>query len=374
MITSIPQKRCDMHVHLRPIEKTFDGISEHRHVEPGKLYKRLCMEVINRMVYPMSAETFGLTLTEIKKLYALLLHDIFFMYNLAKKRSMDYFAATDHDTIMPVMEFLEQYPECESTTIVGIEITSHFLDGIYLHVGAYGLNMGNNDAWRLYKYIEEAKGDLVNELIPCLKELNLLHGLMHGFQVPTSIHGNKLTIDHMKQLREIFSVVEGRNGLLPQNLNEKSIQFFKNKAFIGGTDSHRLSGIGTTWTSAPGNSKEEFLQAISDHKSSVHGKHGSIWRFMHEIVDKVFSYGTAVRFALPANISSKDRKLIESKLIESGQKLLKSNGDTIVSMPFNGKWIYPVKLLEIFSILISPIYATALLNKEPWIEESLLRN
>lgn len=361
-----PLRKCDMHVHASSLEQTYDRKTHRKLVEPGGLYRAICRVVADHWVQPMVSQYIGADLPKINELFIQFKHDLLSMLELARLRGMDYFAVTDHDTIEPVMRLLEECPDLVKRVIVGEEVTAHFRDGIHLDVGVFGLNEGQ------HREIQGAKGDLVRELVPYLDEQGLLYALFHPFKVPSSKRGEKLNRDDILQLREIFAVVEKRNGLSPKRLNELAESFFEGNASIGGSDSHRRHGVGVTYTAAYANSKEEFLEAIRNGEGKVYGVHGSIRQFILEIVDKVYSYGSVARFAIPDETSLETREVIENVLRESGQKLIKMNGSTIVTVPIEGRWRIHEALLVLFSIVSSPIYASVLHYKETGIDRSLL--
>jgi len=59
---------------------------------------------------------------------------------------------------------------------------------------------------------------------------------------------------------------------------------------IGGSDSHTLGGIGTTYTEAPGTTRDEFLQSLREGRARAGGRHGSTWREAREIYGVVGRY------------------------------------------------------------------------------------
>src|SRR5207344_1205241 len=59
---------------------------------------------------------------------------------------------------------------------------------------------------------------------------------------------------------------------------------------VGGSDSHTLSGVGTTYTEVPGRNRQEFLSNLRAGLTTVGGRHGSTRRVMREIYGVVGSY------------------------------------------------------------------------------------
>jgi hypothetical protein len=61
-------------------------------------------------------------------------------------------------------------------------------------------------------------------------------------------------------------------------------------AAIGGSDSHTLAGIGTTFTEAPGTTRDEFLESLRAGRARAGGRHGTAWREAGEIYGVVGRY------------------------------------------------------------------------------------
>jgi hypothetical protein len=59
---------------------------------------------------------------------------------------------------------------------------------------------------------------------------------------------------------------------------------------IGGSDSHTLHGVGTTYTEAPGQTRDEFLDSLRAGRARAGGRHGSAWREAREIYGVVGRY------------------------------------------------------------------------------------
>lgn len=358
--------KADMHVHLGSVERTYTLEDVPGPEKVGGLYQVVCRLIADLMVHPMASEYFGVDFHRIEELFIKFNHDPASLLELATKLGMTYLAVTDHDTIEPVMRFLNQNPDLADKIIVGEEVTTHYKDGIDLHVGVYGLDRAQHNL------IQEARADLRRELVPCLEELGLTFALNHPFQVPVSRNGARLSRGDMEELGALFSVVEKRNGLLPQRLNERAEEFFQNKGSIAGSDSHRRSGIGRTYTVAPGSTKEQFLQAIKDGEGEVRGAHGTVLEFILEILDKISSYGSVARFRIPEKLVCTTRLSIQNVMHDAGYSTLSHDGRSIATVPITGKWKIIEALISLFSALSAPMYAPALLRKDPHIDEELL--
>jgi hypothetical protein len=80
-------------------------------------------------------------------------------------------------------------------------------------------------------------------------------------------------------------------------------------ARIGGSDSHTLRGVGTTYTEAPGTGKEDFLQNLRAGLGRVGGRHGGILREAREIYGVVARYWLSLLGAGRQDLSWRRRTL-----------------------------------------------------------------
>jgi predicted metal-dependent phosphoesterase TrpH len=211
------------------------------------------------------------------------------VYAAAKSRGMDIVTITDHDSIDGCLEFLERHPDADDF-FISEEIECQF-PGIALkvHIGAYDIDE------RIHRDIQTLRGS-VFEAASYLRAEGVLYALNHPFffyrgQVPLA--------DYLGALLPLFPAYEVRNGtMLPaHNLLADALVCERAGAAlpamrIGGSDSHTLKGIGTTYTEVPGASKEDFLQNLRAGLGSVGGRHGSVLREAREI------YGVVARYWL----------------------------------------------------------------------------
>jgi hypothetical protein len=59
---------------------------------------------------------------------------------------------------------------------------------------------------------------------------------------------------------------------------------------FGGSDSHSLRRIGTTYTEAEGRTREDFLRNLRAGRTAVGGRHGTMWDITAEIYGVIGSY------------------------------------------------------------------------------------
>jgi hypothetical protein len=103
--------------------------------------------------------------------------------------------------------------------------------------------------------------------------------------------------DYLGTLLPLFSAFEVRNGTMLETHNRLIEDIVGNwrdtgrvAVGVGGSDSHTLAGVATTYTEAPGSNRAEFLQSLRDGRASVGGRHGSTRRVMREIYGVVCRY------------------------------------------------------------------------------------
>ena len=107
-----------------------------------------------------------------------------------------------------------------------------------------------------------------------------------------------VSLNGIADVRQHFSAFEVRNGtmLKAHNLLTERIvgEWSQSSAAplvtIGGSDSHTLTGIGTTYTECSGSDLGEFLRNLRGGGARVGGVHGSAVREAREI------YGVVVRY------------------------------------------------------------------------------
>src|ERR1700729_4217772 len=161
------------------------------------------------------------------------------VYELAKRRGMDFVTITDHDTIDGVLEISGR-----SDVFVSEELTVHFRgEPQAVHVLCYGIT-GEDHEW-----LQAHSGD-VELCAAYLYEREIACALAH----PYYNVGAPLTARHRRRLAELFSVWEIRNGARARELNRPAATYVATRdgIGIGGSDDHAGIDIGRTFTVAPG--------------------------------------------------------------------------------------------------------------------------
>jgi len=209
------------------------------------------------------------------------------IYRAAKARGMDLVAITDHDSIDGCLEFLDAHPDA-TDFIVGEEIECMFPDtNLAVHVGAYGIDE------RIHREIQPLRRN-VFEVAAYLRKEGVPFSLNHLFHF---FRGQVELRDYVERLVDTFMVVEARNGTMLREHNHfirKILREYRRQgsrfAEVGGSDSHALGRIATTYTEAPGRNRAEFLESIRKGNARAVGLHGNVPRLAGEIYSVIFNY------------------------------------------------------------------------------------
>jgi hypothetical protein len=210
------------------------------------------------------------------------------VYAAAKARGMDVVTITDHDSVDGCLEFLERHPDADDFFISEeIECRVPGVD-LKLHVGAYDISE------RIHRDIQPLRRD-VFEAVAYLRSEGVFYALNHPF----FFFKGQLPLDEYLGLAlRLFPAFEVRNGTMLAAHNELaeaivgqwSASSPSPLTAIGGSDSHTVGGIGTTYTEAPGSTRGEFLQSLREGRARAGGRHGSTWREAREIYGVVGRY------------------------------------------------------------------------------------
>jgi predicted metal-dependent phosphoesterase TrpH len=210
------------------------------------------------------------------------------VYAAAKARGMDLVTITDHDSVDGCLEFLDRHPGADDF-FISEEIECRVPDvDLKVHIGAYGISE------RMHRDIQPLRGN-VFEAVAYLRSEGVFYALNHLFFL---FNGQLPLDDYLGIARRLFPAFEVRNGTMLAAHNELaeaivgrwSASSPSPLTAIGGSDSHTLRGIGTTYTEAPGRTRDEFLQSLRAGRARACGRHGSTWREAREIYGVVGRY------------------------------------------------------------------------------------
>ena len=147
------------------------------------------------------------------------------VYELAKRRGMDFVTITDHDTIDGVLT-LAHLPD----VFVSEELTVHFKgERQAVHVLCYGITPEDHE-WL------QAHNDSVEACAEYLHSGEITAALAHPFYAV----GAPLTARHRRRLAQLFPIWETRNGSRAKELNLPAFVYIETHGGtgIGGTDDH----------------------------------------------------------------------------------------------------------------------------------------
>jgi glycosyltransferase involved in cell wall biosynthesis/predicted metal-dependent phosphoesterase TrpH len=191
------------------------------------------------------------------------------VYELAKRRRMDFVTITDHDTIDGALEL-----EHLSDTFVSEELTVRFAgEPQAVHVLCYGITLGDHE------WLQAHAGD-VEACAAYLHENGIACALAHPFFNVAA----PLTRRHRRRLAELFPIWEIRNGSRAAELNMPAAVYVDTRGGtgIGGSDDHAGVDIGRTWTEVPAAATpEEFLAHMRGGDAEARGEQGSAAKWTH---------------------------------------------------------------------------------------------
>lgn len=194
------------------------------------------------------------------------------VYELAKRRGMDFVTITDHDTIDGVLAISDR-PD----VFISEELTAHFRgEPQAVHVLCYGITPEDHE------WLQANSGD-VELCAMYLYDQEIACALAHPYYAV----GAPLTARHRRRLAELLGIWETRNGARARELNRPAAMYVAtlDGVGIGGSDDHAGVDIGRTWTEAPSAATPaEFLEHMRAGKVTAQGKQGSAAKWAHAAI------------------------------------------------------------------------------------------
>jgi glycosyltransferase involved in cell wall biosynthesis/predicted metal-dependent phosphoesterase TrpH len=191
------------------------------------------------------------------------------VYELAKRRGMDFVTITDHDTIAGALSIADR-PD----VFISEELTVWFRNEPQaVHVLCFDVTPDDH-AWL------QAHNDDVELCAAYLHDGDITCALAHPFYAVEA----PLTARHRRRLAQLFPIWETRNGSRAKELNLPAFVYIETHGGtgIGGTDDHAGVDIGRTWTQTPAaRSPAEFLALIRAGDAVSHGEQGSAAKWAH---------------------------------------------------------------------------------------------
>ncbi len=194
------------------------------------------------------------------------------VYDLAKRRGMDFVTITDHDTIAGVMEIADR-PD----VFISEELTASFRgEGQAVHVLCYGITPEDHD------WLQAHRGD-VELCAAYMYEREIACALAHPYYTVAEPLGAR----HRRRLAELFDIWEVRNGARAPELNRPAATYIATRdgTGIGGSDDHAGIDIGRTYTETPHAERpQQFLHHLRNGEVSARGAQGSPAKWAHAAV------------------------------------------------------------------------------------------
>ncbi len=194
------------------------------------------------------------------------------VYQLAKRRGMDFVTITDHDTIDGCLALVDR-PD----VFVSEELTAWFRgEPQAVHVLCFGITPDDH-AW-----LQAHAGD-VEVVAEHLHEQESACALAHPFYAVEA----PLLPRHRRRLAKLFPVWEVRNGARAPELNAPAAVYVETHGGTGvaGSDDHAGVDVGRTWTEAPAAATpDEFLAHLRAGRVTAEGKQGSAAKWAHSAI------------------------------------------------------------------------------------------
>ena len=194
------------------------------------------------------------------------------VYELAKRRGMDFVTITDHDTIDGCLALADR-PDC----FISEELTAHFAgEPQAVHVLCYGIEPSDHE------WLQEQAGDL-EECVAYMESRGIVYALAHPFFDVAAA----LTSTHRRRLAELFGIWEVRNGSRAPELNRPAQIIAEAKGITGiaGSDDHAGVDIGRTFTETPvAATPAEFLNHLRGGRTEPGGMEGGAAKWAHAAI------------------------------------------------------------------------------------------
>src|SRR6266511_12823 len=191
------------------------------------------------------------------------------VYELAKRRGMDFVTITDHDTIDGALE-LAGHPN----TFISEELTTWFRgEPQAVHVLCYGITP---DA---HEWLQRHAGD-VEACADYLHGNEIACALAHPFYAVEA----PLLPRHRRRLAQLFPIWEVRNGSRARELNAPAAVYIETEGGtgIGGSDDHAGVDVGRTFTEPPvAHTWHEYLAHVRAGQAAARGEQGSAAKWAH---------------------------------------------------------------------------------------------
>ncbi len=194
------------------------------------------------------------------------------VYELAKRRGMDFVTITDHDTIEGVLQIADR-PD----VFISEELTAHFRgEPQAVHVLCYGITPADHE------WLQAHRAD-VDMCAGYMRQHEIVCALAHPYYTV----GAPLTARHRRRLADMFGIWEVRNGARARELNRPAAIYIATNdgTGIGGSDDHAGIDIGRTFTETPpARTPGELLEHLRAGRATARGDQGSAAKWAHAAI------------------------------------------------------------------------------------------
>ncbi len=192
------------------------------------------------------------------------------VYELAKRRGMDFVTITDHDTIDGALELAAKYDDA----FVSEELTASFRgEAQAVHILCWGITPDDHE--RLQSLATDVEA-VANEL----RQRSIACALAHPFYAVEA----PLLPRHRRRLAQLFPIWETRNGSRARELNAPAVVYIETHGGtgVGGSDDHAGVDIGRTFTQTPqAPDWRTFLDHVVLGHARARGEQGSAAKWTH---------------------------------------------------------------------------------------------
>lgn len=206
------------------------------------------------------------------------------VYELAKRRGMDFVTITDHDTIDGALELQASHEDA----FVSEELTAWFRgEPQAVHILCWGITE------RDHERLQDLSGD-VEAVANELRERSIACALAHPFYAVEA----PLLPRHRRRLAHLFAIWETRNGSRARELNAPAVVYIETHGGtgVGGSDDHAGVDIGRTYTQTPqAPDWRRFLDHVVLGNATAHGEQGSAAKWTHAamgLATRALGHGT----------------------------------------------------------------------------------
>jgi len=206
------------------------------------------------------------------------------VYDLAKRRGMDYVTITDHDTIDGCKALRDRRGDLPDF-VFGEEVSAAFPeDGTVVHVNAYDIDEPQHGE------LQRLRGD-ISDLVDYLRRIGKLYVINH---LTWTAQRRVLKTWQIERLLELFDVFEGINGTRSYAHNAFAwvATRGRDKVLVAGSDSH-TNRVGTTYTLTRGDTRAEAIANIRAGVAEACGSFGTpekladdVWLVLHQEVER----------------------------------------------------------------------------------------